>query len=313
MLCVPISSGGFGDWSTRGCRSIAQYGQTMCACNHLTHFAVLLVGFLYFFCHYCISLKARKFLCSCVTTCVDRAWRDHCFPEPFSWFSQETALESLKITSARSVLMKCLKKDSKKRKYTASFAASLQPQSTVQLFMPVSGVEKPSFSQFLSASGCHFASKSLSWPAMPVSKKKQEFEQRKRIKLFDDFWVRAYRFDFARGAGLEHGQYNQSIFSLLIFGILVERLSFYSVFIFCYDFVTVFLSSSMQRLKYAVTDFLISPAKKVMLRQSRPSRVKQHFGRFFVHISTSRAKLKIFALSATPTTPAHTNQSGRCK
>ena len=45
--------------------------------------------------------------------------------------------------------------------------------------------------------GCHLASKSLSWPAKQVSDKKQEFEQRKRIKLFDDFWVRACRFDFA--------------------------------------------------------------------------------------------------------------------
>ena len=50
---------------------------------------------------------------------------------------------------------------------------------------------------FFSALGCHLAKKSLSWPAMPVSNKNQEFEQRKRIKLFDDFWVRAYRFDFA--------------------------------------------------------------------------------------------------------------------
>ena len=32
---------------------------------------------------------------------------------------------------------------------------------------------------------------------MPVSKKKQEFEKQKRIKLFGDFWVHAYRFDFA--------------------------------------------------------------------------------------------------------------------
>ena len=53
------------------------------------------------------------------------------------------------------------------------------------------------FAVFLSALGCHLASKSLSWPAMQVSNKKQEFEQRKQIKLFDDFWVRAYRFDFA--------------------------------------------------------------------------------------------------------------------
>ena len=53
------------------------------------------------------------------------------------------------------------------------------------------------FRRFFSALGCHLARKSLSWPAMSVSNKKQEFEQRKRIKRFDDFWVRAYRFDFA--------------------------------------------------------------------------------------------------------------------
>ena len=55
------------------------------------------------------------------------------------------------------------------------------------------------FRSFFSDLGCHLASKSLSWPAMPVSNKKQEFEQWKRIKLFTDFWVRAYRFDFAPG------------------------------------------------------------------------------------------------------------------
>ena len=53
------------------------------------------------------------------------------------------------------------------------------------------------FRSFFSDLGCHLASKSLSWPAMPVSNKKQEFEQWKRIKLYDDFWVRAYRFDVA--------------------------------------------------------------------------------------------------------------------
>ena len=65
-----------------------------------------------------------------------------------------------------------------------------------------------------------------------------------------------------RGAGLEHGRYKQSIFSLLIFGILVERLSFLRLH-FCSDFVTVFLlSSSMQGLQYVVTDFLISTCEK---------------------------------------------------
>ena len=72
------------------------------------------------------------------------AWRDLCFPAPFSWFLQETGLESLKITSARCFSLKCQRKDSKKakehRQFVASLGASVQPRSTV-LFMPVSDVE----------------------------------------------------------------------------------------------------------------------------------------------------------------------------
>ena len=49
------------------------------------------------------------------------AWRDHCFPEPFSWFLHETGLESLKITSARCFLLKCQRKDSKKAKEHRQF------------------------------------------------------------------------------------------------------------------------------------------------------------------------------------------------
>ena len=51
-------------------------------------------------------------------------------------------------------------KTRKKRKNTASFVASLgagvQPRSTVQLFMPVSGVEKRPFSQFYLGFGVSF-------------------------------------------------------------------------------------------------------------------------------------------------------------
>ena len=57
--------------------------------------------------------------------------------------------------------------------------------------------KKCRFHSFFSALGRHLPRKSLSWRVMSVSNKKEEFEQRKRIKLFDDFWVRAYRFDFA--------------------------------------------------------------------------------------------------------------------
>ena len=66
-----------------------------------------------------------------------------------------------------------------------------------------------------------------------------------------------------RGTALEHARCKQPIFSLLIFGMLVERLSFLRLH-FCSDFVTVFFlfSSSMQGLKYHVTDFLISTCEQ---------------------------------------------------
>ena len=46
--------------------------------------------------------------------------------------------------------------------FVASLGAGVQPQSTVQLFMPVSGVEKLPFVQFFSALGRHLARKILS-------------------------------------------------------------------------------------------------------------------------------------------------------
>ena len=164
------------------------------------------------------------------------AWRDHCFPEPFSWFLHETGLESLKITSARCFYWNVEGKTRKKRKNTASFVASLgagvQPRSDRTTFHACQRCRKNAVLAVFLGLGCHLARKSLSWTAMPVSNKRQEFEQRKRIKLFDDFWVRAqYRFDFVRGAGLEHGRCKQSIFSLSIFGFLSNGLAS-SVFIF---------------------------------------------------------------------------------
>ena len=130
------------------------------------------------------------------------AWRDHCFPEPFSWFLHETGLESLKITSARCFLLKCQRKDSKKAKEHGQFRGVLGRWRTAAIdrttFHACQRCRKTAvLAVFFPALGCHLARKSLSWPAMPVSNNKQEFEQRKRIKLFDDFWVRAYRFDFA--------------------------------------------------------------------------------------------------------------------
>ena len=137
------------------------------------------------------------------------------------------------------------------------------------------------FRSFFSALGCHLARKSLSWPAMSVSNKKQEFEQRKRIKLFDYFWVRAYRFDFAPRRGPRARSIYGSRFSRFQFSAFWSNGLASSVFIFAPILLRFFLlSSSMQGLKYVVTDFLISTYEKVMLRQSRPGRVKQRFWRF---------------------------------
>ena len=100
-----------------------------------------------------------------------------------------------------------------------------------------------------------------------------------------------------RGAGLKHVQCKQLIFSLSIFGTLVERLSFWRLH-FCSDFVTVFfIVFAYARAKnYVVTDFFISTCEKVMLRQSRPGRVKQRCWRFFVHIMGSAEALPILCV-----------------
>ena len=129
------------------------------------------------------------------------AWRDHCFPEPFSWFLHETGLESLKITCELFFIemsKERLEKSERIPPVSWRHWALAYSRDRPYNFSCLSAVSKNGrFRSFISALGCHLARKSLPWPAMPVSNKKQEFEQQKRIKLFDDFWVRAYRLDFA--------------------------------------------------------------------------------------------------------------------
>ena len=127
------------------------------------------------------------------------AWRNHCFPAPFSRFLHETGLERLKITSACCFSLKCQRKDSKKVKEHRHFSGVLGRWCTAAIdrttFHACQWCRKTAV--FAVSSRSHLARKSLSWPAMPVSNKEQAFEQGKRIKLFNDFWVRAYWFDFA--------------------------------------------------------------------------------------------------------------------
>ena len=88
------------------------------------------------------------------------AWRDHCFRAPFSWFLHVPGPESLKSPLPAVFYWNVKGKTRKERKNTASFVASLgagvQPRSNVQLFMPVSGLEKPLFSQFFLGFGVSF-------------------------------------------------------------------------------------------------------------------------------------------------------------
>ena len=69
-----------------------------------------------------------------------------------------------------------------------------------------------------------------------------------------------------RGAGLEHGRCKQSIFPHSIFGILVERLSFWRLH-FCSDFVPVFFIAFVYAgpgVIQVITDFFyFRPAKKL--------------------------------------------------
>ena len=122
----------------------------------------------------------------------------------FLIFYTKTGLESLSITSVRCFSLKCQRKDSKKSERTLPVSWRLwtlaYSRHRPYNFSCPSAMSKncPSLPFFLGF-GCHLVTKSFLWPAMSISNPKQEFEQRKRMKLYDDFWVRAYRFDIDPG------------------------------------------------------------------------------------------------------------------
>ena len=123
--------------------------------------------------------------------------------------------------------------------------------------------KKRRFGSFFSASGCHLARKSLSWTAMPVSNKKQEFEQRKlnqTVRWLLSAWV---PIRFCPEAPASSTVDVNSRFSRFQFSAFWSNGLASSVFIFAPILLRFFLlCSSMQGLKYVVTDFLISTCKK---------------------------------------------------
>ena len=85
---------------------------------------------------------------------------------------------------------------------------------------------------------------------MPVSDKKEEFGLRKRLKLFDDFSVRAYRFDFAPRASASSTVDVNSRFSRFQISAFWSNGLASSFFIFAPILLRFFLfSSSVQGLK----------------------------------------------------------------
>ena len=159
------------------------------------------------------------------------AWRDHRFPEPFSWFLHETGLESLKITTARCFLLKCQRKVSKKAKehrwFRGVLGALAYSRDRPYNFSCLSAVSKNRrFRSFFSALGCHLRGKAFrDQQCHFLTRNKSLSSENESNYSMTSECVRTDSI-LPRGAGLEHGRYKQSIFSLSIFGILVERLSF---------------------------------------------------------------------------------------
>ena len=141
--------------------------------------------------------------------------------------------------------------------------AGVQPRLTVQLFMPVSAVEKRPFSQFpLGIWGVIWRVKAFrDQQCQFLTRNKSLSSENESNCLMTSECVRTDLI-LPSGAGLEHGRCKQSIFSLSIFGIWSNGLAS-SVFNFAPILLRFFLfSSSMQGLQYVVTDFLISTCEK---------------------------------------------------
>ena len=159
------------------------------------------------------------------------AWRDHRFPEPFSWFLHETGLESLKITSTRCFLLKCQRKVSKKAKEHRQFRGVLGRWRTAPIdrttFHACQRCRKTAvFPVYSLLCGVIWRGKAFrDQQCQFLTRNKSLSSENESNCSMTSECVRTDSI-LPQGAGLEHGRCKQSIFSLSIFGILVERLSF---------------------------------------------------------------------------------------
>ena len=160
------------------------------------------------------------------------AWRDYCFRDPFSWFLHETGLESLKITSARCFFIEMSKENSKKAKEHRQLVswrpwALAYSRDRPYNFSSLSALSKNRrFRSFFSAMGVIWREKAFrDQQCQFLTRNNSLSSENESNCLVTSECVRTGLI-FPRGAGLEPGRCERSIFSLSIFGILVERLSF---------------------------------------------------------------------------------------
>ena len=142
------------------------------------------------------------------------------------------------------------RKTRKERKNTASFVASLgagvQPRSTVQLFMPVSGVGKPSFRSFSQLWGVIWRGKAFrDQQCQFLTRNKSLSSENESNCSMTSECVRTDSI-LPRGAGLDHGRCKQSISrfqfltfwsngfasSVFIFAPILLRFFFFIVFVY---------------------------------------------------------------------------------
>ena len=231
------------------------------------------------------AINARHFKSQCLTfnhnsNDLRGAWRDHRFPEPFSWFLHETGLESLKITSARCFLLKCQRKVSKKAKEHRQFRGVLGRWRTAAIdrttFHARQRCRKTAvFAVFSRLWGfvwrgkafrdqqCHFLTRN----------KRLSIENESNCSMTSEC-VRTYGVPirFCPEAPASSTVDINSRFSRFQFSAFWSNGLASSVFIFAPILLRFFLlSSSMQGLKYVVTDFLISTYEK-SYASSKPTR-----------------------------------------
>ena len=178
-----------------------------------------------------LSLNVPDHLRSALCVILRGAWRDHCFPAPFSWFLHETGLESLTITSARCFSLKCQRKDSKKAKEYRQFCGVLGRWRTAAIDRTTfhacqrcrNTAVFAAFSRFWGVIWRVKAFHDQQWQFLTRNKSLRSENESNSLMTSECVCTDSI---LPRGAAHEHSRCKQSIFSLSIFGILVERLSF---------------------------------------------------------------------------------------